>query len=192
MQSDRPVSETARETGVGRGGGTPGLGGKPYARIEGQGKFNIADGSPFSWEDTWPAVADWYGIPYEGPDQRPEAQYTETDLGNGPRGYPPRGKISMRFSMVQWAQEPRVRRAWGELAQQHGLLEKQLTDPERVFGFADGFFNPSFSLQFSAKKARKLGWNGFVDTEESLLEVFRELAQIKMIPPVPETRVVFD
>jgi len=41
-------------------------------------------------------------------------------------------------------------------------------------------------------KSRKLGWHGFVDSTESLLEVFRDLAHIKMIPPVPETNVSFN
>ena len=41
-------------------------------------------------------------------------------------------------------------------------------------------------------KSRKLGWHGFVDSTESLLEVFRDLAKIKMTPPVPEFEVVFN
>ena len=44
---------------------------------------------------------------------------------------------------------------------------------------------------YSMDKSRKLGWHGFVDTSESLLEVFRDLAKIKMIPPVPEVTVSF-
>ena len=40
-------------------------------------------------------------------------------------------------------------------------------------------------------KSRKLGWNGFVDSCEGLLEVFKDLASIKMIPPVPMVKVSF-
>ena len=40
-------------------------------------------------------------------------------------------------------------------------------------------------------KARKLGWHGFVDSSESLLEVFDDLAKLKMIPPVPKFEVKF-
>jgi hypothetical protein len=32
-------------------------------------------------------------------------------------------------------------------------------------------------------KNRKLGWHGFVDTHDSFLKVFEELADLKMIPP---------
>ena len=41
-------------------------------------------------------------------------------------------------------------------------------------------------------KARKLGWHGFVDSSESLLEVFDDLAKLKMIPPVPKVEVKFN
>lgn len=44
----------------------------------------------------------------------------------------------------------------------------------------------------SSDKARKLGWHGFVDTAESLLAVFEDLARIKMIPPVPKVKVQFN
>lgn len=43
----------------------------------------------------------------------------------------------------------------------------------------------------SPDKARKLGWHGFVDPSESLLEVFEDLAKLKMIPPVPRVEVKF-
>jgi hypothetical protein len=41
-------------------------------------------------------------------------------------------------------------------------------------------------------KSKKLGWHGFVDTSESFLAVFEDLARIKMIPPVPKVKVSFN
>ena len=46
-------------------------------------------------------------------------------------------------------------------------------------------------IQASSDKARKLGWHGFVDSSESFLEVFEDLAKLKMIPPVPRIEVNF-
>jgi len=40
-------------------------------------------------------------------------------------------------------------------------------------------------------KSRKLGWHGFVDSTEGLLKVFKDLAKLKMIPPVPLVKVAF-
>ena len=45
---------------------------------------------------------------------------------------------------------------------------------------------------YSMDKAKKLGWFGFVDSSESLLEVFDDLAKLKMIPPVPKVEVKFN
>ena len=44
----------------------------------------------------------------------------------------------------------------------------------------------------SADKSRKLGWHGFVDSCEALLEVFDEFAHLKMVPPVPKVTVNFN
>jgi hypothetical protein len=41
-------------------------------------------------------------------------------------------------------------------------------------------------------KSRKLGWHGFVDSSESHLEVFDDLAKLKMIPPIPKIQVKFN
>lgn len=41
-------------------------------------------------------------------------------------------------------------------------------------------------------KSRKLGWHGFVDSSEAMLEVFQDLAKLKMIPPVPLINVSFN
>lgn len=34
-----------------------------------------------------------------------------------------------------------------------------------------------------------MGWSGFVDSVECLREVFEQLAELRMIPPVPKTHV---
>ena len=47
-------------------------------------------------------------------------------------------------------------------------------------------------MDISMDKSRKLGWHGFVDTSESILEVFDDLAKLKMIPPVPKVNVSFN
>ena len=140
-----PESETARETGVGKGGGGKG---KPFAREEGQGKFNAFDQSPWAWESAWPRVADWYGLQYKGPDLSEGAKYHETSAGTGPRGYGTARTSQTKFRTVDWAKEERVQNAWKEIAKEHNLYEKELSEPERVFGFLDGWVNLVFPLQF--------------------------------------------
>ena len=113
--------------------------------------------------------------------------------------------------MVAWARRPEVVQAWRELAIKHNLTSQELRDVDRVFAFLDGMICRPAPVNFrsvperifptaqltpadfvdSMDKARKLGWHGFVDSSESLLEVFDDLAKLKMIPPVPKVTVVF-
>ena len=156
-------------------------------------KFNTCDSSSFAWEGCWPRIAGWYGIEWKGP--HPEMDhYTEreTPVDPPPRGYGPRGVTKIRFSMVSWAKREKVVKAWRELAEENGLADKELRDVERVFGFLDGTVCRSSALTFSMDKSRKMGWHGFVDSSEAFLEVFDDLARIKMIPPVPKVVVKFN
>lgn len=41
-------------------------------------------------------------------------------------------------------------------------------------------------------KSRKLGWHGFVDSSEAMLNVFQDFAKLKMVPPIPMVKVGFN
>ena len=128
-------------------------------------KFNTYDDSPFTWEAAWPRVAGWYGISHAGPDPD-KSVYTEQE---------------------------KVIKAWKEISAEHGLNgDGELKDVDRVFGFLDGTLVRNMPLVLSMNKSKKLGWSGFVDSEESLLEVFEELSELKMVPKVPRVVVRFD
>ncbi|KAK5428658.1 hypothetical protein LTR34_007824 [Exophiala xenobiotica] len=170
----------------------------PSARDQ---KFNTCDNSSFTWEACWPRIAGWYGIGHTGPDTNPDTKWIEKQTRFNPRGYGDKGVSRRKFTFVEWARRPEVVRAWREIAEQNengnddgdgGLTQKgELKDVERVFGFLDGTANIT-AMHKSTDKARKLGWHGFVDSCESLLEVFNDLAKIKMIPPVPMVDVKFN
>ncbi|KAK0366932.1 hypothetical protein LTR91_002882 [Friedmanniomyces endolithicus] len=153
-------------------------------------KYNTCDSSAFAWESAWPRVAGWYGVEARGP--RDGYGYVESETAYNPRGYGGKGVTRRKFRLADWAKRDEVKKAWAELAEEHGLTQRELVDVDRVFGFTDGTLCRPAPLSFSMDKSRKLGWHGFVDSTESLLEVFRDLAHIKMIPPVPETNVSFN
>jgi hypothetical protein len=79
-----------------------------------------------------------------------------------------------------------VQAAWKELAANHDLLDKELRDIERVFGFTDAALRWNQHIYFSADKARSLGWQGHVNSSESIFETFRDFEKMKMVPPVPQ------
>lgn len=152
-------------------------------------KFNAYDGGPFALESFWPRLAGWYGVDWLGPQD--SAQYSVREVPHNPRGYGQKGVVRTTFTLTSWAKQEKVRDAWLKLAKEHGLVQKELEDIDRVFGFLDGSLCRPGPLMFSSSKARRMGWHGFVDSGESLLAVFEDLARIKMIPPVPKIVVQF-
>jgi hypothetical protein len=99
-------------------------------------KYNTCDSSAFAWESFWPRFAGWYGIESKGPQDGDK--YSESVTRFNPRGYGPKGVTRRKFSVTEWAKKKEVKNAWKELAEEHGLTQKELVDVDRVFGFLDG------------------------------------------------------
>lgn len=149
-------------------------------------KFNTVDGEFFTWGNFWPKFAGWYGVEYERPSMD-SSVYTEitTRFDPPPRGFGPPGKYRYRFKLVEWAKQDRVQAAWAQLVSKYGLTGGNLKDMDidRIFGFADGTLLGA-PLDLTMSKARKLGWHGFVDSNEVIREVLGEFAGLKMLPPL--------
>lgn len=157
----------------------------------GNQRFNALDNSEFTWEAAWPLVAGWYGMEWKGPVEDPAAFQTRT-FPHNPRGYGSKGTVQIRMRMSDWAKRDDVKAAWKEMTQQYGLRgDGEFHEVDRTFDFLDGTLNRAAPILLSADKARKLGWHGYVDSAESLLEVFDDFARIKMIPPVPKAKLQF-
>ena len=99
-------------------------------------KYNTCDSSAFAWESCWPRMAEWYGIDWTG--AVPDEECTATETPFVPRAYGPKGVTKRKFKMSDWAKKEEVQKAWKELAEEHGLTQKELKDVDRVFGFLDG------------------------------------------------------
>ena len=98
-------------------------------------RYNVCDDSAFAWESFWPRLAGWYGLESRGPVDGP---YTEVQTRFAPRKYGGKGTVRRSFSLAEWAKKEEVQKAWRELADEGGLPQKELVEPDRVFGFADG------------------------------------------------------
>lgn len=107
-------------------------------------KFNTFDGGAFAFEAFWPRLAGWYGLEWEGP--KDGTEYTTRETLHNPRGYGGKGVVRKAFSLVDWVKQEKVQQAWAKIAEEHGLSQKKLVDPDRVFGFADGSLGRSASL----------------------------------------------
>ena len=111
-------------------------------------KFNAFDGGAFTWEGGWRRVAGWYGVEWKGPEVEEGRKLIETESRFNPRGYGGKGVTRRKFRLVDWAKREEVRVAWAELANEYGLVEKELRDVDRVFGFLDGSLCRPASLNF--------------------------------------------
>ncbi len=86
--------------------------------------------------------------------------------------------------MVDWASKAENKEAWQALVKQSGgqLRDDPFRDVEAGFTFGDAAFIIKGSMCMN--KARRLGWTGFVDTIESLFEMYSEMAKLGMLPPM--------
>ncbi|KAK6442080.1 hypothetical protein LTR95_001699 [Oleoguttula sp. CCFEE 5521] len=82
-------------------------------------RFNTCDGSSFTWEGAWPVVAEWYAAQSVGPWDGDQYHVQQTRLN--PRSYGANGVMRRKFTMINWAATPEVKRAWTSLAREYKL-----------------------------------------------------------------------
>jgi hypothetical protein len=70
------------------------------------------------------------------------------------------------------------------LKQKHSLTGDPFDDIEGTFAFTDFALLMPYGVVLSTNKVRKLGWNGFVDTEESIRQTIEEFAEMNMVPKI--------
>ncbi|KAH0365400.1 hypothetical protein KCU65_g6118, partial [Aureobasidium melanogenum] len=142
--------------------------------------FNATDDSPFTWGKFWPKYAAHFDIPWEGLDTSSDARFHEVSSASNPRGWGPPGVVRIKFTLTEWAKQPEVIAAWKEIASDAKLNRDDLGDVDRIFGFTDAAILNSWGTLYSNTKLRKYGFYGFVDSTESLFNVFDEFVELKM------------
>lgn len=87
----------------------------------------------------------------------------------------------LSFTLIQWASDSANHAAWKEImAANPEVTHDPFDDVEGNFTFGDGALMLTAAL--SMNKARRLGWTGFVDTRESIFEMYREMNTLGMVP----------
>jgi hypothetical protein len=114
--------------------------------------FNIVNGDLFRWKHLWPAVADYFGM--EAGPVRP-------------------------LSLASRRQK--LESAWNELAAAHELKSIPFADLGNwsYFDFTLRFDDDDISL---TNKARRFGFDRFVDTDIELFGLFDRLRAMRIIP----------
>lgn len=104
----------------------------------------------------------------------------EAAAGLGLQGKVAPGKAEQRIDLVKWSQRSDVKKAWEQLAAREGLEKDGLEKATR--GFLDFVLGRNYDIVLSMSKARRLGWNGYIDTWDLLSECFDELEMEKVLP----------
>lgn len=149
--------------------------------------FNAQDGSPVSWDRLFPEIARWYGVQkgVEGP-ELDESKIKTIEMPGGadcPLGYGPPYQYRISRSLADWSKAPENKSAWAQIMQKSN--GKITVNPFENAGgelFSQGDFVHYIIGQPSVAKMRRFGFNGFVDTVESLFETYQEMAQMGVIP----------
>lgn len=114
--------------------------------------FNINNGDLFRWSEMWPKIADYFGLDTAPPLPMPLEQMMADKAA-----------------------------LWQTLAQQHDLA---VTDYRAVAGwhFADFVFSWDYDMFADGSKARRFGFNQFVETEAMFFALFDEFRRRRIIP----------
>jgi nucleoside-diphosphate-sugar epimerase len=116
--------------------------------------FNIANGDPSRWRNTWPAVARHFGVPVGDPLPLPLPQVA-AGLGD----------------------------VWRRIAEQYRLRNPELQTLVD-WNWAGYMFGTAFAndVVFELGKIRRAGFQDCLDTEAVLLRRFSELQTLRLIP----------
>jgi len=114
--------------------------------------FNVVNGDLFRWENIWPKLAEHFGMKM--------------------------GRVR-HFSLVRWMADKGP--VWDEIVEQHKLRPMSL-DSIAQWDFADFLLGWDYDVISSMTKARKAGFQEFVDTEEMILSQLNGYREAKVLP----------
>lgn len=151
-------------------------------------RFNAVDGSLLSWERFFEEVARWYGVDKVHGPEEDESKYFSVPTKGGkeaPMGYGPPIDLKLSYKLSGWADDTDAKKTWDDIMKQSNgqLKENVFGDKARDLLLMGDFAYLPFGT-LCENKARRFGFNGFVDTLESIFETFQEMAKLGILPPM--------
>jgi len=116
--------------------------------------FNMVNGDIFRWENLWPKFVEYFGTPKVGPAVQ---------------------QINLEAMMLD--KEP----LWRDIVRKHDLMDVPFREAAH-WAYANYAFAPSYDIILDNTKARKYGFQEFVDTEEMFIRVFDSFRRQRFIP----------
>ncbi|KNG51467.1 nad dependent epimerase dehydratase [Stemphylium lycopersici] len=149
-------------------------------------RFNAQDGGVLSWDRFFKELGRWYGVDTVLGPEEDESKYVVKNMAggkDGPLGYGPPLSLKLAHPLSAWVKDPSVPQAWEEMMNQsNGQLTEKILDDKDTVAMAEFTFTAFGTL--SMNKVRRFGFSGFVDTIESVFEMYQEMAKLGMLPPM--------
>ncbi|CAF1365626.1 unnamed protein product [Didymodactylos carnosus] len=127
-------------------------------------EFNIHNGDYNKFRVLWPKIAKYFDIPVGEPSNKDPP--------------PKNGEVKCQMPLVEYMKDKKD--VWKRIAHKYSLDESAFD--YATWDFADAIVGRAFDEYGDMSKARKLGWNKYVDTGDSYLRTFDRLKKLKIIP----------
>ena len=114
--------------------------------------FNMVNGDHFRWQHLWPRIAEFFGLADGGVQQ-----------------------IDLEAMMADKED------LWNEVVREHDLLPTPFAEAAS-WSFANYAFAPTWDVMLDNTKARRYGFQEFVDSEEMFLRIFEDFRRQRFIP----------
>lgn len=114
--------------------------------------FNITNGDYFRWQNVWPSFAHFFGLELAEP---------------------------RTISLVEFMADKAP--LWDSMVERYELLPNRYEEIVS-WGFGDAIFGSDWDNITTTLKARKYGFDEFIDSEEMFLELFADLQAHHLIP----------
>ncbi|KAJ5599272.1 NAD(P)-binding protein [Penicillium hetheringtonii] len=167
--------------------------------------FNVTNGDSESFQNIWPKLADRFGckipngmfsekgyknyesstIPLEHAKHPLILQAESLGLSNDPLVTDP-PTLRLQIDPEKWAKRADVNQVWGKLRDQYGLDQKAWE--KATWDFLTFVLGRDWSCIGSMSKARKLGWTGYADTWDELVDTFERLEKEGILPPLDDLK----
>jgi nucleoside-diphosphate-sugar epimerase len=115
--------------------------------------YNVNNGDLFRWEEMWPKLASYFGMP----------------VAPG---------LPVSLATVMADKEP----VWEEIIARHGLAPTAYRDVSS-WAFGDAVFSWDYDLIADGSKIRRHGFHEYIDTTEMFTRIFDDMRARKIIPP---------
>ncbi|KPI35912.1 uncharacterized protein AB675_10464 [Cyphellophora attinorum] len=96
--------------------------------------------------------------------------------------YPKEGDLQLELSLNEWAKDKR--QVWDRICDKAGVPQAKATWDSGTWAFQDWVFQRTWSATLSMSKARRFGFDGYIDSYQSFTDAIDLFVQRGQIPPV--------